>query len=123
MKSRLLYVFSALALLFGAGSALVRSSFISFKTTSQTGDSAAATSALDSCLPAKITFNEDVQPVLSENCYFCHGQDTTARKADFRLDRDEFAFLPRKNGLPAIVKGHPESSALIQRISSGSRSS
>ena len=69
---------------------------------------AAASAALDASLPAKITFNEHIQPILSENCYFCHGQDATARKADLRVDREEFAFLPRKSGLPAIVKGHPE---------------
>jgi hypothetical protein len=116
MNRKLLTAIFVLALLIGAGAALLRSSFITFKS----GQSAASasSSALDATLPAKITFNEDIQPILSDNCYFCHGQDATARKADLRVDREEFAFLPRKSGLPAIVKGHPESSALIQRISS-----
>ncbi len=63
---------------------------------------------MEAALPAKITFNEHVGPILSENCYYCHGQDATARQADLRVDRPEFAFAPRKNGLPPIVKGHPE---------------
>ena len=105
------------ALLCGAGALLLRSSFVSFKF-SKAGTASGASAALEATLPEKITFNEQIGPVLSENCYFCHGQDTTARKADLRVDRPEFAFVPRKSGLPVIVKGHPETSALIQRISS-----
>jgi hypothetical protein len=117
MKRQILATIIVLALLLGAGASLLRSSFISFKT-SHGGAGSSASAAIDASLPAKITFNEHIQPILSEDCYFCHGQDATARKADLRVDREEFAFLPRKSGLPVIVKGHPESSALIQRISS-----
>jgi hypothetical protein len=117
MSRKLLTAIVVLALLFGAGAALLRSSFISFKGSHEV-ETSNGSAALEATLPAKITFNEHIQPILSENCYFCHGQDATARKADLRVDREEFAFLPRKSGLPAIVKGHPESSALIQRISS-----
>ena len=114
---RFLATLLILALLGGAGTALLRSSFVSFKS-SKTDAAGAGSAALDSTLPAKITFNEHIGPILSENCYSCHGQDTTARKADLRVDREEFAFLARKSGLPVIVKGHPETSALIQRIAS-----
>ena len=107
MNRRIFATILVLGLLVAAGAALLRSSFISFKG-SQTSAASNTSAALDASLPAKITFNEHIQPVLSENCYFCHGQDATARKADLRVDRDEFAFLPRKSGLPAIVKGHPE---------------
>ena len=39
--------------------------------------------------PAKrgIEYNRDIQPILSENCFSCHGTDSAARKANLRLDR------------------------------------
>ncbi len=68
--------------------------------------------------PAKISFNEHVQPILAENCYACHGADGSSRKAELRLDRAEFAFAPRKEGGPVIVKGEPDKSPLVRRIES-----
>lgn len=117
MKPRFFIAATLLILLAVAAVGLVRASFISFKPIGLGGKDSAETAA-EASLPAKISFNEHIGPILSEDCYFCHGQDATARKADLRVDRPEFAFLPRKNGLPAIVKGHPESSAIIQRITS-----
>src|SRR5688572_15040277 len=56
--------------------------------------------------PLKISFNEHIQPIISENCYHCHGSDSHSRKAGLRLDREEFAFAPRKDGL-VIIRGDP----------------
>ncbi len=64
----------------------------------------------------KISFNEQIQPILSDNCYACHGADANARKAELRLDRPQDAFAPRKKGGPAIVKGDPKHSPVIQRL-------
>ena len=36
--------------------------------------------------PARIEFNRDVRPILSDNCFHCHGPDNNARKAELRLD-------------------------------------
>src|SRR6516165_2541082 len=65
---------------------------------------------------AKLSFNETIQPILSENCYPCHGPDPGARKAKMRLDRAEFAYAPHDKSGPAIVPGRPEQSPLVRKI-------
>ena len=67
-------------------------------------------------VPEVVTFNTHIQPILSENCYQCHGPDSGSRKADLRLDRDEFAFKPLKSGQPAIIKGHATASEVVRRM-------
>jgi mono/diheme cytochrome c family protein len=67
---------------------------------------------------AKLSFNETIQPILSENCYACHGPDPGARKAGLRLDRGEFAFTPHEKFGPAIIRGNPDKSPLVRRIES-----
>ncbi len=67
--------------------------------------------------PAKIEFNRDIRPLFSENCYACHGPDSEKRKAGLRLDLKEAALAQLKSDDYAIVPGHPEQSALVERIS------
>jgi len=72
-------------------------------------------------LPAKITFNENILPILSENCYHCHGPDSGTRKpkdAPLRIDRPADAFANRENGKPVIIKGDPDASLLVKLIKS-----
>jgi hypothetical protein len=69
--------------------------------------------------PAPISFNNQVQPVLSEYCYPCHGPDSATRKPKkrpLRLDREQFAFEPRDDGKPVIIKGDPKASEVVRRI-------
>src|SRR5437870_6039117 len=65
---------------------------------------------------AAIEFNRDIRPIISENCFACHGADSAARKAGLRLDRFEDATAPRKDAEPAIIPGKAEASLLVQRI-------
>ena len=55
---------------------------------------------------SRIDYNRDIRPILSENCYACHGPDPKARKADLRLDLKEDAFRDR-SGFFVIVAGDP----------------
>src|SRR5260370_19854138 len=63
-----------------------------------------------------IGYNSDIRPILTENCFPCHGADSAARKANLRLDRFEDAILPRKDSQPAVVPGKPQESAMVTRI-------
>ena len=69
-------------------------------------------------VPATISYNWHVRPILSENCFKCHGPDAEGREAGLRLDSPEFAFQrlegPRERY--AIVPGDPDSAELIWRI-------
>ncbi|MBM3871495.1 MAG: DUF1553 domain-containing protein [Verrucomicrobia bacterium] len=68
----------------------------------------------------KLDFSRDVRPILSDNCFACHGPDTQKMKGGLRLDSREAALKPAKSGALAIVPGKPEKSALVQRITAKS---
>ena len=58
-----------------------------------------------------LKFSRDVLPILSDNCFACHGPDAKARKANLRLDQKENALA---NGI--VVPGKSAQSELIKRI-------
>ncbi|QDU21457.1 PSD1 and planctomycete cytochrome C domain-containing protein [Urbifossiella limnaea] len=58
-----------------------------------------------------VDFNRDVRPILSNNCFACHGPDEKERKGDLRLDTKDGA-------LGAIVPGNPAKSELLARVRS-----
>jgi hypothetical protein len=65
-----------------------------------------------------VDFNWDVRPILSDNCFLCHGPDTQGQKAGLRLDLQEFATaeLAENPGRYAIVPGDPSRSEMMRRI-------
>src|SRR5262245_33145420 len=68
-------------------------------------------------VPEKIRFNQHVRPILSGNCFYCHGPDPKHREADLRLDNREGATTDL-GGYAAIVPGKPDESTLIKRVTS-----
>src|SRR5689334_2400747 len=74
--------------------------------------------SVEAPIPAKIEFNRDVRPILSDNCFHCHGLDKNSRKADLRLDLREVALKAAESGETPIVPGKPEASELVRRIAS-----
>lgn len=65
---------------------------------------------------SSIDFNRDIRPILSDNCYACHGPDEAHREGGIRLDLKDGAFGNGDSGEPVIVPGKPDASELVARI-------
>lgn len=64
---------------------------------------------------ADVQFNRDIRPILSENCFACHGPDAAERKARLRLDTRAGLFA-EVYGDHVVLAGKPDESLLLQRI-------
>lgn len=68
-------------------------------------------------LPEVVQFNRDIRPILSDNCYACHGPDKNKREADLRLDT-QAGLVGQDGAAAAVVAAKPDESPLWQRITS-----
>jgi len=63
-----------------------------------------------------VDFSREVLPILSDNCFYCHGPDASHRKAGLRLDDEAAAKKPGEEGVTAIIPGNSAKSEMIKRI-------
>ncbi|MEZ0268294.1 MAG: PSD1 and planctomycete cytochrome C domain-containing protein [Phycisphaerae bacterium] len=78
------------------------------------GFGSASARAAENAKPT-ILFNRDVRPILSDNCYACHGPDDKKRKGGVHLNTFEGA-TAEKDGRRALVPGDPATSELVKRV-------
>jgi hypothetical protein len=63
-----------------------------------------------------VDFNREVRPLLSRNCFRCHGEDAEHREANLRLDERDAATAALPSGTTPIVSGQPDKSEIVARI-------
>ncbi|GEO19472.1 hypothetical protein CQA01_00060 [Cyclobacterium qasimii] len=72
----------------------------------------------EASIPDQVSYNFHIRPILSDNCFACHGPDANKREAGLRLDTEAGAYAALKENPDqhAIVPGNPNKSQVIKRI-------
>ncbi len=70
----------------------------------------------------EVDFSRDILPILSDNCFTCHGPDAATREGGFRLDVKESAFGEADSGSHPIVASDSSASEILARMRSDDES-
>jgi hypothetical protein len=96
---------------------MVRSALLGLVLAGPFGVSCVIPSRADAADPkAPVDFNRDIRPILSKNCFACHGPDSGHRATKWRFDKRESATAKLKSGGAPIVPGKPDESEMIRRV-------
>ncbi len=71
--------------------------------------------AAGASLQAEVSFNRQIKPIISDNCFKCHGPDAKNQDSEFRLDTAAHAYADL-GGYFGIVPGDPAKSELVNRL-------
>ncbi len=69
-----------------------------------------------------INFDREIRPILSDNCFTCHGPDEKKRMANLRLDTPDGGAFSKRGSYQIIVPGDSKNSRLFQRVSASDKS-
>ncbi len=64
----------------------------------------------------RVRYDRDIRPILSENCFACHGPDEHERKSKLRFDVKDGGLFKARKGVIAVVPGKPNESEIIYRL-------
>src|SRR5258708_14782578 len=83
-------------------------SCLAFDVAAESPDTAAAPTKGDP--PSVVDYSRHIRPILSNNCFKCHGPDEKERQGQLRLDLRDDALKPTASGATAIVPGKSDAS-------------
>src|SRR5215831_18647477 len=84
------------------------------------GIAAAAPVKPSSAKTAPVDFVREIQPILKEKCFPCHGPDEKKRLANLRFDTRAGFFSKAASGQAPVVPGKPDASPIVIRTSATS---